>query len=191
MMPMLGGFILSMIFAGSAVSLVGYYVPFMLAASILTPIASGLLTTLEAHGPSWHLIFYEVLFGMSAGIGLQSPLSAVQTTLPDVDVSMGLNIIVFAQNFGPALSISIAQSLFTSRLVSNLKEYIPDISSETISSLGLTNIKALVPSTELNDVLLGYDRAITQTFYLSVALTCLAVIGTVSMEWRSVKEKRN
>lgn len=190
MTPMFGGFILSMLFAGPAVSIVGFYVPFMLVASVMMPIASGLLTTLEANGPIWRLFLYEVLFGLSGGIGFQSPQVAVQTTLSDADVSMGLNIIVFAQNFGPALSVNVAQSLFSSRLVSNLKEYAPDIDGSVLGGMGFSDIRNLIPASELQQALLGYDQAITQTFYLSVALTCLMIVGSLGMEWRSVKEKR-
>ncbi|KAF1350670.1 major facilitator superfamily domain-containing protein [Delphinella strobiligena] len=190
MMPMLGGFILSMLFAGSAVSLVGFYVPFMLVASVMMPIASGLLTTLKGDGSIWRLFVYEVLFGLGAGIGFQSPQAAVQTTLSDADVSMGLNIIVFAQNFGPALFVNVAQSVFSRRLVSNLKEYAPEIDGSALESIGWRDIKTLIPAGDLQEALLGYDKAITQTFYLSVALTSLMIVGSLGMEWRSVKEKK-
>lgn len=190
MMPMFAGFILSMLFAGPAVSIVDFYVLFMLVASVMMPIASGLLKTLEVDGPIWRLFVYEVLFGLGAGIGFQSPQTAVQTTLSDADISMGLSIIVFAQNFGPALSVNVAQSLFSRRLVHNLKEYAPEIDGSALKNIGLSDIKTLIPASELQEALLGYDKAITQTFYLSVALTCLLIVGSLGMEWRSVKEKR-
>jgi len=191
MMPMFGGFILAILFTGSGISLLGYYVPFMIAASIMTPVASGLLTTLKANGPMWQFFIYEVLFGIGGGIGFQGPQAAVQTTLSDEDASMGLNIIVFGQNFGPALSVSIAQSLFSSRLLENLKTYVPDIDGSALTKLGLGSIQSLIPPGELEEALLGYDKAITQTFYLAVGLTCLTMFGSLGMEWRSVKEKRN
>lgn len=184
MMPLLGGFTVSVLLAGSAVSLVGFYVPFMLAASIATPIASGLLTTMTADGPLWRLIAFEVLFGVGGGIALQSPQVAVQTTLADADISMGVNIIIFMQNFGAALSISVAQSLFTSQLISNLRTYVPDIETDT-------EIKALITASELSEALIGYDKAITQTFYICVGLTCLAAVGSVTMGRRSVKGKKS
>lgn len=191
MMPMLGGFIVAITLAGPAVSVLGFYVPFMLVASVMMPISSGLLTTLKGDISTWKLFIFQILFGIGGGIGFQSPQVAVQTTLPDEDASMGLNIIVFAQNFGPALSVSLAQSLFSSRLISTLKVYAPDISSDAMKTMGLSDIKNLVPASELQEALLGYNEAITQTFYLSVGLTCLTMVGSLSMEWRSVKEKRN
>lgn len=104
---------------------------------------------------------------------------------------MGLNIVVFAQNFGPALFVSVAQSLFSTRLVSNLKEYAPDIDSNALKSMSLADIRRLIPASDLQEALQGYDKAIIQTFYLCVALTCLMIVGSLGMEWRSVKEKRN
>lgn len=190
-MPLEAGFMLSMLFAGSAVSIIGFYVPFMLAASIMMPIASGLLTTLRVGGPIASLIGYEVLLGIGSGLGFQAPQSAAQTSLPEADASMGLNIIVFAQNFGPALLLNVAQSLFSQRLVANLSKYVPGLNGASLGSLGLTDIKNLVPASELEDALLGYDKAITQTFYVSLVLTCVTIFGSLGMEWRSVKEKRH
>lgn len=189
--PVAAGFILAMAIAGPTISVVGFYAPFMLIASVMAPIASGLLTTLEVDGSLTKLVIYEVLFGLGCGIGFQSPQVAVQTTLSDADVSIGLNIVVFAQNFGPALFIGAAQSLFSSRLVSNLQTYAPDVDSDILKSIGLADIKRLVPASDLQEVLLGYDKAIAQTFYLSVGLTCLMSVGSLAMEWKSVKEKRN
>lgn len=127
MVPLLGAMTLSLMVSGPGTSIVGFYVPFMLIASVVMPIATGLLTTLRVDGPTWKLVLYEALFGLSAGIGFRAPQVAVQTTLSDADVSMGLNIIVFSQNFGPALFVTVAQSLFNSRLVSNIEEKIPGI----------------------------------------------------------------
>lgn len=106
---------------------------------------------------------------------------------------MGLNIIVFSQNFGPALFVTVAQSLFNTRLVSNLEDKIPGIriDGKALSSLGLSELKSLVPAGERGEMLSAYDEAILQMFYLVVALTCLTMVGSLTMEWRSSKEKRS
>ena len=44
---------------------------------------------------------------------------------------------------------------------------------------------------ELARVLESYDEAIAQTFYLSVGLAYLTMVGSLGMPWRSVKEKRS
>jgi hypothetical protein len=56
--------------------------------------------------------------------------------------------------------------------------------------MGLADLKQHIGAENLQGVLLGYDKAVTQTFYLPVALTCLSFLGTLGMEWRSVKKKQ-
>lgn len=55
----------------------------------------------------------------------------------------------------------------------------------------MLEIKNLVPASELGEMLSAYNEAISQMFYLVVALTCLTMVGSLTMEWKSVKEKRS
>ncbi|KAL8949294.1 MAG: hypothetical protein Q9222_004580, partial [Ikaeria aurantiellina] len=71
--PSVVGLMLSLLFSGTATSIVGYYAPFMVLTSILTPIAAGLLTTLEVDAKTVTLICYQALLGFGAGIGFQGP----------------------------------------------------------------------------------------------------------------------
>ncbi|GAB7353775.1 hypothetical protein MBLNU459_g4162t2 [Dothideomycetes sp. NU459] len=191
LIPGLAAYIIAIMIAGPTISAVGWYVPFMLAGSILMPIAAGLLTTLDTDATIAMLIGYNAFFSAAGGIGFQGPQIAVQTTLSDDDTSMGLAMIIFAQNFGPALSLNIAQSIFSSRLTKNLATYAPTLNATAVENLGFSDLKAHVPAKDLGVLLLSFDKAITQTFYLGVALTCLTMIGSLRMEWRSVKEKRS
>jgi hypothetical protein len=48
------------------------------------------------------------------------------------------------------------------------------------------DLKRMIGSQELGEVRLGYDRAVTRTFFLPLALTCASFLGAVGMEWRTV-----
>lgn len=77
-LPTVVSLTISILFSGSAVSIVGYYAPFMMLTSILTPVATGLLTTLEVDAVLARLICYQALFGFGCGIGCKKPyLSAL------------------------------------------------------------------------------------------------------------------
>jgi hypothetical protein len=39
-------------------------------------------------------------------------------------------------------------------------------------------------------VQVAYNRAIVQTWYVSVALACMTVVGAAFIEWKSVKGKK-
>ncbi len=188
--PVVAGFMVAMLVAGWGISRVGYYAPFMLTGSLLMPIFSGLLTTIGVDTELAIILCYCCFYGFAGGVGFQSPQSAVQTALPEADASIGLSIIIFAQQFGPAVAITAAQRIFTNKLSQNLQELAPGLNSTTIETMGLTDIKNLVGPENLNNVLLGFDRSLVQTWYLAVGLACVTMIGSLTMEWKSVKDKR-
>jgi hypothetical protein len=188
--PQVVGLAISVVFSGTATSIVGYYTPFMYITSILTPVAAGLLTTIEINEKLASLIGYQALLGFSAGIGIQAPQVAAQTILSQQDAPMGIAVVQFMQGLGPAIFVSAAQTLFTARLTSDLGTFAPSLNSTALETMGLADLKQHVGVENLQGVLLGYDNAVTQTFYLPTTLTCLSFLGTLGMEWRSVKEKQ-
>lgn len=190
MLPLLVGFLIGIMTLGAGVNAVGYYVPFMLLGSTAMPIFSGLMTTFTTSTSVAKTVGYTLSMGFAAGIGLQAPQSAVQTVLPEKDASMGLAVIIFAQSFGPAVFIAIAQTIFLNRLSENLKVLVPGLSPGTLNNIGLTELKSLVGDDNLERALGIFDRSMTQTWYLAVGLACMTMVGSLGMEWRSVKDKK-
>lgn len=121
----------------------------------------------------------------------QGPQSAAQTVLAPQDSAIGIALVQFANSFGPAIFVSVAHTIFTGRLIVDLKQYAPELNATALSTMGLSDLKEHVGLEHLAGALLGYDQALVQTFYLGVALTCLSSVGALGMEWRSVKKKQN
>lgn len=113
----------------------------------------------------------------------------MQTALPKEDQPLGLAIVLFAQNFGPALFVSIAQAIFTARLSENLHKLVPKASVANIEDLGFADIRGEFGAAKLEHVLLGFSKSIAQTWYLALALACCSIVGAVLTDWKSVKEK--
>jgi hypothetical protein len=99
---------------------------------------------------------------------------------------MGIALIIFAQNFGPALFVSIAQTIFTGQLLARLG---PLLSNLDPSSLSMADLERYVPFADLPMVIEAYDEALTTAFWLPVGLACASLFGALGMEWRSVKWK--
>ncbi|KAK3670712.1 hypothetical protein LTR78_009404 [Recurvomyces mirabilis] len=191
MLPTVGGFLVGMVLHGSLTSITGYFSPWMLLGSTLLPLAAGLLTTWTLESNLTKLVAYPALIGFAAGIGFQGPQSAAQTVLSDADGPLGLAVILFAQHFGSALFGSIAQTIFTNRLAANLHDLVPGLNASSVASMGFSEIRGAVAASRLQEVLLGLDRSLIQTWYLGVGLACMTMLGSISMEWVSVKHKKN
>lgn len=190
MLPLMAGFLVAMLLHGAGVSALGYYVPFMLFASVLMPIFAGLMTTFTTSTALERITGYSLAMGFAGGIGFNAPQSAVQTMLPVKDTSTGIAIIYFAQNFGPAVFLAIAQTIFLNRLSENLTVLVPGLSPNAVSNMGLTELRTLVGPDELGKALGILDESLMQTWYLAVGLTCVTMVGSIAMEWGSVKDKK-
>jgi hypothetical protein len=187
---MIIGVVVLSILAGGLVTACGYYTPFMIASSIIMAIASGLLATLEIDSNHSKWIGYQALFGIGIGLGMQQPMIVIQAALQTVDVPSGMAIVIFAQTLGGAIFVSVGQNVFQNQLIHNLKLYAPDQNVAQLVSAGATMLRSIVTGSDLHKVLVAYNAAITQTFYVAVAISALSLVGPIFVEWISVKGKK-
>ena len=140
-----------------------------------------------------HRIGYQILFGSGVGLGIQQPLMAIQTVLQGADMSVGVAVIAFAQTIGAAIFISIGQSVFNNKLLLELHKHASMIDPAAVVANGASGliqfIESLYPQ-DVSEVLLAYNNALIQTFYISLVMSCLTVLGAIGMEWRSVKGRK-
>lgn len=187
MLPIIIAGVIGALIHGFGTSAFGYYAPFMLFASTIMPIAAGLVTTFKINTSFAQLIMYTGFSGLAYGIGFSGPQNAVQTVLPVEDVPLGTSIMLFAQSFGPAVSVAIAQVLFVNNLSTDLSGLVQGLSGANIENVGLSQIVTSVPVEKSREVLVAIDQSLTQTWYLVVGLACATMIGSLLIEWRSVK----
>lgn len=187
-LPLILGVIIMSGLSGVIVVVCGYYTPLMILASICTAIGAGLLTTWKTTSPNAITLGYQIVVGVGLGLGLVQPLMAAQVVLTMDDIPTGTTAMIFFQSLGGALFISAAQTIVNQRLIVNLKEIIPTgISLDTLMRVGVHNMKDLVPPALMPKVLDAFNDALTHVFYIPLALACISIVGSLAMEWRSVK----
>lgn len=186
-LPFVLGLVSMGISAGILTKKIGYYTPWMILSSILTPIGAGLITTFTPHTGHSAWIGYQALFGLAVGLGMQQPSVAAQTVLSRKDVSIGAALMMFSQTLGGAVFISVGNNIFDTRFAHNLVK-IPGIDVGSVAATGATDLKSMVPTSLLPQVLVAYNDALRATFYLATALTCCTIFGSMAMEWKSVKK---
>ncbi|MCJ1393385.1 hypothetical protein MMC18_006259 [Xylographa bjoerkii] len=179
--------------AGIMTIKIGYYVPMMIASSTIAPIGAGLITTFKVNTSTAMWAGSSVLFGAGTGMGMQQSLMAAQTVLTGADTSIGIAALVFAQSFGGTIFISVGQSIFDNKLISGLKSQVPEIDPSVVignGASGLAQFIDTIGSQYVPEVLLAYNDAIVQVFYIRVITISLSVVGVAGMEWRTLKEKK-
>lgn len=123
-------------------------------------------------------------------MGMQQTLIAAQTALPAADIPIGTAIMMFAQTLGGALMVSVGQNVFTNQLAKNLVKAVPDLDAGIVLATGATELKRSIPAQFLPGVLSAYNDALTQTWYVAVALSVLSGLGAAFVQWKSVKGKK-
>lgn len=188
-LPMLVGTVVFSLIAGAAVTIWGYYTPWMIIGSVLMGVGYGLISTFNPDTSSGMWIGYQIIAGAGVGVGMQQPLMAVQVVLDMADVPTGTAIIIFTQTVGGAIFVAIGQTVFTNQLVERLAEYVPGIDPHSVIAAGVTAIRKTIDPELLPMVAHAYSDALAQTFLVSAVTASATIIGSVFVEWKSVKGK--
>jgi MFS family permease len=189
--PIILSLVTGTILAGGLVQRIGYPAPFMILSAVIFSVGIGLLTTwpVDVNHSVW--IGYEFLIGFGVGIGMQQPSMNVQIVLSKEDNPTGVSLMMFAQNLGGAIFLSVAQSVFTDGLAKQLTK-IPglDLSKSQVVEMGATSIRNVVPEQMIDVFLEGYRIAICHTIYVGLGLACFSLVGGLLVEWKSVKKNK-
>ncbi|KAJ9633440.1 hypothetical protein H2204_006990 [Knufia peltigerae] len=185
--PAVLGISISSMFAGFSTRKFGYFTHFLYISCVMTTVGAGLIstfTTSTAH-PKW--IGYQVLWGLGLGFGMQQPSVAAQTILSRKDVSTGVSMMFFSQTLGGAIFVSVANNVFDNKLASGLRG-VPGIDANFVTHIGATDLRRVVAPQYLHAVLVVYNQALRNAFYVCVALAAATILGCVPMPWLSLKK---
>ena len=188
--PLILAQVIATLVAGFLTTVIGYYMPFIVASSILMAVGGGLLTTFTANISSGKWIGYQIIFGAGVGFGFQHSITAAQAVLPLNDIPAGVTAVLFIQLLGGALMVSAGQNVFTNNLKSGLSQ-IPGVDAGLVVSTGATGLRTLVTDPQkLASALEAYNNALVRAFRVSLIMACLSALGAMGMEWKSVKKSK-
>ncbi|KAJ5490289.1 Major facilitator superfamily domain general substrate transporter [Penicillium expansum] len=188
-LPLILGVTIFTMVSAVLVTVSGYYNPFVLAATVIFSVGNGLLTTLEPSSGPAKWIGYQAMTGIGAGMGMQLPTIVVQAAVQEADVPVATTLVAFTQTLSGAVFISIAQNVFQNRLVANVQKFAPMLDPAAVVKAGATKLRETFPD-HIHVVLQAYNNAVTQSFYIAVAMSALSIVGALSLQWISVKKKK-
>jgi hypothetical protein len=189
-LPLIMALVSASIIGGALTAKTGYYTGQLIASSVISSIGAGLLTTLKVDSPNSVWIGYQFIFGFGLGLGMQQPGMAAQTVLPQKDVMTGVSLMFLFQGLGGGIWVSVGQTIFNQALKSKFS-HIANLNAAQIVNTGATQIRDLVDPSMLPVVLTAYNGAIMDILKLGVALSAASIISGLTMEWRSVKDKKS
>lgn len=182
---------LSTILAGFSMTAYGYYVPFMWAGSVVYLAGSVVYHLLQVHSGPEKWLVCQVLAGIGFGLSIQIGFIAVQVVSLPVDMPTACAWEIFFRAFGGAVGISIAQTIFSGKLIVQLRQ-IPGLNTTAVINAGAADIsvaKNAVPAALIGQVKLAYSTAVTTAFILPIAATALAAVVTLGMERKRIGDE--
>ncbi|KAI9827465.1 MAG: hypothetical protein M1832_004815 [Thelocarpon impressellum] len=188
--PYLVSITLASVVVGGTITAIGIYAPFMWVGAAVFTVGSGMLYTLQVSSGAGKWIGYQILAGLGAGAGIQVPFVAVQVVLSSADMPSGNAIAIFFNSLGGAISISIAQNIFSNTLIQEIPRRAGGVDARAIIAAGATHVRDVARADQLQGVLESYNLAIQKSFILPIAVGGAALICSFFVEWRSVKGKK-
>ncbi len=136
---------LGVIFQSAGVTMIGYYTPFMILGSILMPIIAGLLTASTVDTAISKLLVLSGFYGFAGGVGFLSPSQLFRWRFQRPTPASASPSSCLPSNLVRPFSSQPRRASFENRLVNNLEQMVPSLNSTAIDSMGLSDLKTLVP----------------------------------------------
>lgn len=188
-MPLILGFLVMSIISGIITNVTGYYNPSLFLCTILASIGAGLLSTFTPDTPQSQWIGYQVILGLGIGFGLQQPIVCTQHVLSQHDVPFGVALINMMQMLGGGVFVAVSQNVFINHLAEAVGRVLPGYDTHKILEGGLTDFKQLFTADQIPKVIPVYSDVLDKVFLIVTGLCCATVIGSLGVEWRSMKKE--
>lgn len=102
-------------------------------------------------------------------------------------VPTGASLIFFSQTLGGAIFTSVGNNVFDNKLVRSLLS-IAGLDAAAVVRAGATELRQFVKPHQLPAVIRAYNGALVDCFDVALAMSCMAILGAVWVEWKSIKQ---
>jgi EmrB/QacA subfamily drug resistance transporter len=125
MLPFSAGLMFSAVTVGQVISRTGHYKTYPIVGTAMAGVGMYLLSTISASTSHGIIDVYMVILG--AGIGLFMPVLTLvaQNAVQHKNLGVATSSVNFFRQIGGALGVSIAGTLFTTRLQTQIAEHVP------------------------------------------------------------------
>ncbi|KAK4158311.1 MFS general substrate transporter [Chaetomidium leptoderma] len=169
----------------------GYYVPSMIAGSVVSAVASGLMIRFGVNTSTASWAVALVLAGMGFGLGGQQCMMVPQTILEGDDIALGTSVIMFAETLSGSVFLAVCENVFETRLIRELEFRAPNADPAYVIASGASGLRAamsqLYDVQTVDNIIESFVAALQPVWTVAVVLAALSVLGSLATEWVSVK----
>ena len=130
----------------------------------------------------------QAVVGAGMGLTLAQGFNAAQTVLNREDIASGVTLLAFANFLGGTLFVSVCQDILSNTLTSELRETIPGLDVKSILKAGVGGLDGSVSQDQLPMLRAAYNEGIRNVYYCALALSIMAFVSSLFVEWKTVKK---
>lgn len=120
------------------------FLPWFFTGGTLVLIGSALMYTVDANTSTARIYGYSIILGTGTGAYLQLPFAVAQIKVRANLIPVAIGFTAFAQLAAPAITLSIANSIFLNEALHSITALLPDVSQDTIQGI-ITGIGQTYP----------------------------------------------
>ncbi|KAK7423086.1 hypothetical protein QQZ08_009253 [Neonectria magnoliae] len=187
MLPLAVAIIGASVTAGIGILFVGYLPPFVMTATALAAIGSGLMHTVAPTMSQAQVIGFQILYGSGTSIGVQQSFIGAQAALKGSEVAYATSAVMLANSMGGVISICISQNVFMAEIVA-LARVLRTVDRDTLER-GFESVRKILSPEELEIAIQGYNRGVQDVFLVAIIFCCATALSWPFLSWASVKPK--
>ncbi|KAL7625009.1 hypothetical protein AAE478_004223 [Parahypoxylon ruwenzoriense] len=176
--------------AGTLVEVIGYYLPWTIGGTVFASIGYGLLSRLQSSSPTRDWVGYQIPYGLGCGAAAAMSYIAIQNSVPAAKIPTAMAIMIACQNFGGAVFLTVAQTVFSNGLRTLLAQDAPDVDAEQIIAAGARALDSLVPDDQIAGVREAYSGSIDRIMYLGVGLAIMSFFCAWGLGWKDIRVEK-
>lgn len=98
-------------------------------------------------------------------------------------------ILIFCQNFGGAVFLAFAETIFSSGLKSLIVQYVPGVNGKAVIAAGATGWRSILSEDQVSGMLKVYSESITHVFYLTIGTSVAMMLCACGTGWVDISKK--
>ncbi|KAI8632628.1 major facilitator superfamily domain-containing protein [Xylariaceae sp. FL1651] len=170
------------IVAGGIITKTGKYLPVHIASFVLISLGVGLFVRMRPGTQTVEWVFLEIVVASGLALTLNSPLTAIQASLPDSYSASATATYAFLRSFAFVWGITIPAIIINSEVDKHVGRITSDVDLQSMldggAALGFTTRKFLITlPQETRDQVVGvFSDAISISWYAALAFSLLGLI---------------
>ncbi|KAK6086612.1 major facilitator superfamily transporter [Seiridium cupressi] len=171
MIPSILSTALSTMIGSATIGKLQFFQPFLLAAGAIGTLGVGLIYTLDIDTGLGPIIGYQILFGVGAGLAVQTPNLVATVTSSADDVSIAIS------------TVSLSDAILVNILLERLPYHVPGIDPEAVLVAGAAGIKNVYEGEVLRGVQLAYLDGLHGGWALATAAFGVTLLWALIPRW--------